>query len=89
MHVGYPCPLDIHTLWIFMDRRRYILWDRVKAEHARWIFMHPGYPNTVDIQDIHGHYIIWDRLGPSMNCGYPCTGGEIYSRWGIHYLLYM
>jgi hypothetical protein len=49
VHGGYPCPLDIHTLWIVMDMWRYILWDRVMAEHAWWIIMHPGYPYTVDI----------------------------------------
>ena len=28
-------------------------------------------------------YILWDRLSPSMYDGYPCTGGDMYGRWGM------
>ncbi len=33
----------------------------------------------VDIcmEDGEWGYILWDRLGPSMHDGYPCTGGDI------------
>ena len=40
--------------------------------------------HEVESGDMYGRwgYILWDRLGPSMHGGYPCTGGDMHGRWG-------
>jgi hypothetical protein len=32
-------------------------------------------------------YILWDRIGPSMHGGYPCTV-DIHGQVGIHYRIW-
>ncbi len=95
MHGGYSCTLD--NKWISIHCG--YSWTDVDTFSGigLWPSMHGGYSCTLDIQTSwifrifmdRWRYIIWDRLCSSMNCGYPCTGREIYGRWGIHYLLYM
>ncbi len=84
---GRACMVDNHAPWISIHCG--YSWTDVDTFSGIGLrpSMHGGYSCTLDIQTQwifrifmdRWRYIIWDRLGPSMNCGYPCTGGEIYT----------